>query len=353
MWASRPGLNAELLGNNIFFWWRWQPGTPAVLERGFRVMLACSSAGEVVLPYRFIERLGDWLVSHGLRAMPVRTTRHAEASADALMAELLRREQLDGIASLQLVPALIMAIDISAATPAATTALGERAMAIMEKAAAPADLILGMAPAPNDTADLNAWLARRTAILAADHTSDNALVRLEMRYRLAGVINQRNPAAAVDLLNDITAAPLTVLPAQHRLRRAVADALAEFDDVRGKRLDADRRRIAAGLPRDLCSQADADPQLTGVEITEDDYPEAARLNLLTGTVLVEHRIDERGRVARSRVVYAQPPRLFDDATLKPFKGAVTTVLPRRGGKPFACERGPQRIRWQLNNWNRE
>jgi protein TonB len=56
--------------------------------------------------------------------------------------------------------------------------------------------------------------------------------------------------------------------------------------------------------------------LVPVARTAPRYPERARRRRLEGRVLVEFRVDERGRVRDPRIVESRPPGVFDDTVLR-------------------------------------
>ena len=135
-------------------------------------------------------------------------------------------------------------------------------------------------------------------------------------------------------------------PADDRRRIGLVLRLIQLRQESGDTDGADELRKRAGVQPDLCILASPRPRLVSSNIVSDDYPEDLILPALVGLDLVEFRIAGDGGTTDRRVVVADPPFAFEEATLS---GAATIRYEpgRVGGRPSACTGQVQVIRWQL------
>lgn len=356
VWSARSDANIARLGNSLYEW-RWKPGQSDVLRRGFRVMLACSATG-TGLPWSTAssveERLADWLVSKQLRPARPRTLQSPDRAA-AVLAELEAREKADGTNSPQLLPLLIMIIDEPVLPPGARSKYSDRLLEIMAIADAPVDLQAAVALMVTDnTPDHSARLRTRLATVfsrAKSEAEQQGLV--EHRYALARRLLVADSVAGRETLQAMLALPPAILRPQSKFHRLATEALADVNDPDGPIPAAVRRHLANGATPQDCNRADARVSVSSITIREDDYPAAARQVALAGYVMVQPSFDGDGKLAVSRIIYAQPPGIFDAVSLQPFAGKRTKAAPLLDGKPFACDAGPAAIKWEPESWKRE
>jgi TonB family protein len=103
-----------------------------------------------------------------------------------------------------------------------------------------------------------------------------------------------------------------------------------------------------GNPSDWGSAAQAvrKPQWISGLITQDDYPEKARVNGITGLVEVQVLIDDQGAVRDVRLLQGSSA-ILDDKTLEKLRQARFSPCEDGEGKPFPCAVNIP-IDWTLN-----
>lgn len=335
---------------------RWQrDAAPNVLARGIRVFVACSPGGfETAGGVTASERSWiPWLITRGVPIRPYRDVL-PEVSMREDVDALAAAEARDGVESINLLPLLVGLGNNPEMPPAAARGHFERAAAILVANAGPPWAIAQLQRFIIETfaenqaageAELAGSLPKVLAkIPSAEQTAGFSLL---IRLRLARALEATGDIAGAEAgYRALLTLPAATLPATDPFRRVVAYQLALLLDRRGRRAEADDVRRNPGLALSLCRYADTRVTATGVTIAEDDYPAFLRRTGIGGLVKIEREVAADGATSAARVVYAQPPFLFDKTSLAPFSGS-RNVVPTRGGKPFACTTEPQTIRWKL------
>lgn len=132
------------------------------------------------------------------------------------------------------------------------------------------------------------------------------------------------------------------LPAVDR-RAIAARAAALGSDM------ALRKRMAAiaGLAANDCLLMDSQ-EIRGLAIEPEDYPKSLRRTELEGGVRVAYDRTAGREVKGLRVILAQPPLLFDEAT-KALLGKHAPLPPERDGKAADCSGQISTVRWKLES----
>lgn len=357
IWSKRPGAAAAiaLLGRQVLDWhWDHQP-LPTVLGRGIRIQLACNADGALSFRGSVVENepeLSRWLESKGVYGIPQRQG-PPEVRTEAIVAALEAAETRYGPQSLQLVPLLIPLVGSQVIGQAAATGHVDRIFAILSQNGVPQPVLAGLQRSRYRTGSREGGDAgnRLQCVLASYPASmQNSPGALYTRYDLASaqLLEGQVPAGMAGL-RSLLAVPVAQLPARDPMRRAANYLLANAEDEAKHPAEADRLRRDAGLATELCRFADPPVTSVGLSITEDDYPYILRREGIGGFVEIERRVASDGGMASLRVVYSQPPLLFDAATLRPFTKAHNTV-PRRHGRAFACTGNRQPIFWKLADY---
>ncbi|KPF60993.1 hypothetical protein IP88_15820 [alpha proteobacterium AAP81b] len=352
---DRPGsVRAAAILARALREFRWT-GSSA-LNRGIRVYIACSAAGRWRDNGADDETMARWLAQAGVGPY-YNPTLDGDARADADRTRLLALAGRDGPAALSLVPVLLALAENASLSDDERRGYRERALAILTANDAPAPVLLPVRlrlafPRAADRAadDPLTIVSRFPGALATLSATDRASrVALRLRIILAGARRATgdNDGAEADYRAIIAEADRD-RPALDPLRRVASYELARLLDAGGRRDDATAIRRAAMIATNLCEDADNPPGGGNIAIRGDDYPVPARKASVDGFVLVARQVGADGSHGGGRIVYSQPPGLFDAASLAPV-AASRSPPPLRGGLPFACAASALPIRWRLEN----
>lgn len=358
VWSRRVNAADAIAAlGRILTTWRWTDGpAPPGLQRGIRMQVSCSPGGRWlgdggVTDVQFSGF--DWLATKGIAPLPF-VQQPPELLAESHAAGLAAAEVRYGISGLELVPYLLALGGNPSIEPAVRRAHNERVMSIIESAEAPPMLLAGLRVSlsfgENSSAAADEISAKTPALLARLPAADrDSPLALDLRMILATAQLENNEIGAGTAgLRSLLAVPFDRLPRADPLRRAVQERLARIADDDGRRGEADRLRRDAGLPLDLCNYADEPVHPLGITIDPSRFPHVLRREDIGGFVVIERRVAADSTTRDARILYAQPPLLFDKESLAAFVG-TRNIDPRRGGKPFACTGNPQPIFWQLKD----
>jgi hypothetical protein len=353
VWASRPGIAQPFLAaasRSGFL--SVNDGQSAMLE------LACRTAPAVDYTVRnAIDAAATaWMTSRG--AYPIIWEFNGGSATAASM--LAEREVRYGPNSIMLLPILfgqqpayMVDTDGDESTRKQTAATMARIGAILIANNAPQDLILmwklssiatavtGRAKTPEDgeaeyqalvtEAATDPKISPDTLYLVASNVAQTPnlsngfkigiLTRtLDLLVRKSSPGDQRSAALALHL---------------HKLRRDQGD-----DAGAGAALNP------IGLAADLCIRSNPPSRYLSSNIGSDRYPGDLTFIRMPGFMRTEIDLDESGNARNGRIILADPPRAFDQATLTGL-ATIRHEPARIGGSAVACRAIDRTIRWQM------
>ena len=334
-----------------------------VFGSAFYVTLRCRTAPDSGRRFAInLQNLSSWLAENSFYP-PLRP---ADPEAGDMVAQL--RDQLNaletrvGVQSPVLAPVLLQLSYAqsmqgtlgNAERFANAKALADRAITILEKAAAPPEVIeplriqTTMVFAQNQNI---AEVAGPTAFrlfdaIAARPTSTPA--QLLAAFSLASAWQLR-PTQRLTLVDQIIAL-------MERRNVAINDPIRQVAELKRARIVRELGSLAglskrlsnSGLTPQLCSAADRPPFFppAAITLTSEDYPKDLLRRSLNGLSGIEMSVDATGKVTEQRVIASQPAGLFDTVTKDKLRAA--TLLPAQtDGVPKSCIGMVQTVRWQI------
>ena len=234
--------------------------------------------------------------------------------------------------------------------------ISARAIAILEKARAPAEVLEQtriqttlISAQNNNIADvagpaalkvLEAMMAREKTTVeqvgATFKSMDIGQLRPAHRLALADLLLGFLDRKGVDRTSPIRQ--------QAELNRA--HILRELGTVS----DLPQRLTSVGIAEGTCPVAQQLPSIppSAITITSDDYPKDLLSRHVIGLTTMEFSVNAQGQTTDQRVIVSQPPGLFDAVTTEKLQPVVLFPA-REGDKAIACRGMIQSVRWKLPN----
>lgn len=357
--SSRPGIAAPFVNAIAAGTLPSQPGAPLV-------ELRCEFDSLPSTARKPTDPMAEWTARSGLYPLFGDHTDGLDAAIAIADAIVSKREQARGPKTIALYQPLISLSSIYAAQAAATGNAGymersyearQRAIDIATAAGAPADGIrfaaadMAFAKAMRPNMGMAAMAAAASALVetlaSLPSMDDITVARITRNFLIA---DSTPPEVARTIAERARAALLKrgAAPAGPEVRALTASIL----DIRrklGETTGSDVLVRSMGLAAGSCGLLAAPPtmdQPSQAIIGPDSYPKDLLAPPIDGIVQVAMDIDARGGSTNNRIVYASPPRLFDEVTLAGTR--QFRFEPAAGAKSVpACRGYSQQIRWEV------
>lgn len=339
--------------------WFWRPSAIARLDpfwrQAVRVELRCTGARpstDLVQASFAPARMA------GLERMGVTAGQPIPDGSDAarlplLKADLQRRVADHGENSIQLALPLIQLAANSAADLKERTAWRKQLVGLLERAGAPADLVVlekALLILMDGIYSRHARLAERTALsaLLGPEVAARPTARTTnaVRLNLAEVQDRLGARTeATSLLQAIIATPTDALGRADPIRTAALLRLSNIAAARNDLPAAARALAETGLTADQCALVDVRPLPENKGVSGSTFPMQARMWNTGGLARVEYDIEPDGRTSNVRTVLSSPPFVFGPATEQAARRFRFEPVFRPGAAP-GCVGAQDNFRYQ-------
>lgn len=357
IYVSRSGIEkpfAEAVAS-----WTWQSDDvakmPAFWRHGMRLEMRCTGdqhAPDFLMALK--PAFDTWAKSIG---SPLTSTDGSDAAARVIwLADLDRREKVDGPTSPKLVP-LLYKLGINSAVPSTeAVAYLHRASELAKAAGAPADVIalieIGVASRGSGGRSQNIYKVAAALLQSVAGTletqgpsSAHALAGVQA-YRASALEQARELGAAGALYTAVVATPEASLPKGDPIRLFALLRLASRAAAARQMDNAERYFAETGLSAQQCAIVDVRPIRTATPVSSQDFPSEAMQWGFDGWVKTGYDLDAQGHPVGVRTVLAYPPFIFGPATEKVVARFRYEPL-FRGGAAVGCTGREQTVHYRM------